>query len=190
MGGQQGITGDLGAHLAVAQDEMREDREHRFTRRALDTPNSETTQADTRVMGVTRQAPAPITSGFVFELQAKSEEKGEDTFEKRFAVTQQLHIGRFVLKINRDGPVFTGLGGCGLHGHPQGRWSMPLVTKDEGNASQFQEAPRWRRGFTTKVGGMWNFWAEHRRASVSGANDRCVATQQIKVKRNQRLIVF
>jgi hypothetical protein len=86
--GQQGIAGDLGAHLAVAQDEMREDCEHRFTRRALDTPNSETTQADTRVMGVTRQAPAPITGGFVFELQAQSEEKGEDTFEKRFAVTQ------------------------------------------------------------------------------------------------------
>jgi hypothetical protein len=72
-------------------------------------------------MGVTRQAPAPITGSFVFELQAQSEEKGEDTFEKRFAVTQQLSIGRFVLKINRDGPVFTGRAGCGLHGHPQVR---------------------------------------------------------------------
>jgi hypothetical protein len=105
-------------------------------------------------MGVARQAPAPITRGFVFELQAKSEEKGEDTFEKRFAVTQQLPIGRFVLKINRDGPVFTGLAGCGLHSHPQVRWSMQWVTQDERNASQLQEDQRWRRGFTTKVGGM------------------------------------
>jgi hypothetical protein len=70
-------------------------------------------------MGVTRQVPATSTGGLVFELKAKSEEKGEDTFEKRFAVTQQLKIGRFGLKINRDGPVFTGLTGCGLHGHPQ-----------------------------------------------------------------------
>jgi hypothetical protein len=31
--------------------------------------------------------------------------------------------------------------GCGSHGHPQVRWSMQLVTKDEGNASQFQEDP-------------------------------------------------
>ena len=28
MGGQQGIAGHLRAHLAVAQDEVREDREH------------------------------------------------------------------------------------------------------------------------------------------------------------------
>ena len=29
MRGQQGIAGHLGAHLAIAQDEVREDREHR-----------------------------------------------------------------------------------------------------------------------------------------------------------------
>ena len=28
MGGQQGITGHLRAHLAIAQDEMRQDGEH------------------------------------------------------------------------------------------------------------------------------------------------------------------
>jgi hypothetical protein len=37
-------------------------------------------------MRVARQAPAPATGGLVFELKAKGEEKGEDTFDKRFAV--------------------------------------------------------------------------------------------------------
>jgi hypothetical protein len=30
---QQGIPGHVGVHLAVTQDEMRENRKHRFTRR-------------------------------------------------------------------------------------------------------------------------------------------------------------
>jgi hypothetical protein len=33
--GQQGIAGDLRSHLAIAQDEMWEDGEHRFACRAL-----------------------------------------------------------------------------------------------------------------------------------------------------------
>jgi len=33
---------------------------------------------------------------------------------------------------------------------------MQLVTKGEGNASLFQEDPWRRRGFTTKLGGMWS----------------------------------
>ena len=36
MGGQQGIAGHLRSHLAIAQDEVGEDREHRSTRGALD----------------------------------------------------------------------------------------------------------------------------------------------------------
>jgi hypothetical protein len=51
---QQRITGYLWLHLAVAQDEVRQDREHRFARCTLDTPDSETTQADMGVMGVAR----------------------------------------------------------------------------------------------------------------------------------------
>jgi len=95
---------------------VRQDREHRFARRALDTPNSETTQADTGVMGVTRQAPAATTGGRVFELKAKGEEKSEDTLDKRLALVKQTKIGRFVLKINGDGPVLAGLAGGGSHG--------------------------------------------------------------------------
>jgi hypothetical protein len=36
--GQERITGQLRSYLAVAQDEMRQDREHGFARRALETP--------------------------------------------------------------------------------------------------------------------------------------------------------
>jgi hypothetical protein len=54
MRGQQGIAGHLGAHLAIAQDEVGEDREHRFAPRTLDTPDGHPTQADAHVMGVAR----------------------------------------------------------------------------------------------------------------------------------------
>ena len=65
MGGQQGIAGHLRAHLAIAQDEVREDREHRSARGALETPDGEPTQTDTDIMGVARQAPAAATGRLV-----------------------------------------------------------------------------------------------------------------------------
>jgi hypothetical protein len=54
----------------------------------------------------------------MFQLQAKGEEKDEHTFDKRFAVAQQLKIGRFVLKINGDSPVVASLTGGGSHESP------------------------------------------------------------------------
>jgi hypothetical protein len=39
VSGQQGIAGHLGAHLAIAQDEVRQDGEHGFARRTLDPPD-------------------------------------------------------------------------------------------------------------------------------------------------------
>jgi hypothetical protein len=92
-------------------------------------------------MGVAGEAPATTTGGLMFELKTKGQEKGEHAFDKRLAVAKQLNIGRFVLEIDGDGPVFASLAGCSSHGHPQVRWSMQWVTKDEGNASQFQEDP-------------------------------------------------
>ena len=106
MGGQERITGHFRAHLAIAQDDVRQDCAHGETRGALHPPDGETTQPDTGIMGVACERPAPATGRLMFQLQAKGEEKGEYTFDKRFAVAQQLHIGRFVLKINGDGPVF------------------------------------------------------------------------------------
>jgi len=75
----------------------------------------------------------------VLELKPKGQDERHHQFEKRLAVAKQLHVGRFVLKIDGDGPVFASLAGCDSHGHPQVRWSMQLVTKDEGKASPFQE---------------------------------------------------
>ena len=96
MGGQQGIASHLRSHLAIAQDEVRQDREHGFARRALDTPDGDPTQADTDVMGVACQAPAAATGGLVLELKAKGEEKGEDTIRqtpcrRQAAESRSLH---------------------------------------------------------------------------------------------------
>ena len=40
---QEGIASDLGSHLAIAQDEVEQDGEHRMTRRALETPDGHPT---------------------------------------------------------------------------------------------------------------------------------------------------
>ena len=107
MGGQERITGHLGAHLAVPQDEVGQDREHRTARRALDTPDGEPTQADPGVMGVTRQAPAAETARFVGELKTKGEKKSEDTLDKRFAIVKQTKVGGLILEIDGDGAILS-----------------------------------------------------------------------------------
>ncbi len=98
--GQQGIPGDLWTHLAVAQDKMRQDGEHRTTRGALDPPDGDATQADTGIMRVARQASTAVTGRLVCQLKAKGQEKGEDAFDKGLAITKQLKVGRFVLEID------------------------------------------------------------------------------------------
>ena len=118
VGGQQRIPGHLRSHLAVAQDEVRQDREHRFAPRALDTPDGETTEADTGVMRVACLAPAAATGRFVFQLEAEGEEKSEYALEKRLAIAKALTVGRFLLKIDGDGPIFAGLTGGVAHGSP------------------------------------------------------------------------
>src|SRR5215813_6189791 len=102
---QQRITGHLRAHLAIAQDEVRQDRENRFTCGALDTPDGKTTQPDTGIVGVAGQAPALAAAGLVEELKAEREEKREHELDKRLGVTQELKVRRLVLKIDSDGPV-------------------------------------------------------------------------------------
>jgi hypothetical protein len=87
-------------HLAITQDEVGQDGEHRTTRGALDAPDGDSTQPDPEVMRVAGQAPTSLTRRFVFELKAQGEEKGEDAFDKRFAIAKQLIIGRFVLKVD------------------------------------------------------------------------------------------
>ena len=84
--GQQRITGHLRWHLAVAQDEVRQDGERSFTRRALDTPDSEPVQTDPVVMRVACQASASTAGRLVFQLQAEGCDNGEDTFEERLPI--------------------------------------------------------------------------------------------------------
>jgi len=88
-----------------------EDREHRFTRGALETPDGDPTQADAHVMRVARQAAASATGRLVLELKAKGQEKGEDELDKRLAVVKELNIGRFIVEIDGDGAVDASLAG-------------------------------------------------------------------------------
>ncbi len=154
---QQRMAGDLWTHLAIAQDEVRQDREHRATRGALETPDGEMPQPDTDIMGVARQAPAPATGRLVPQLKAQGEDDSDHQFDKGLAVAQQLKVGRFVLKIDGDSPVFAGLVGCAVHGSPSGQ--MVGAADDPRWTHAFTISREWGRcrGFTTKSGGMWKF---------------------------------
>jgi len=59
--------------------------------------------------------PAPATGGFVFQLKAEGHDEGEDTFEERLAITQQLEVGRFAPEIDGDGAVIASLAGRVAH---------------------------------------------------------------------------
>jgi hypothetical protein len=68
----------------------------------------------------------------VFELKAEGQDEGDHEFDKCLTIAKQLKVGRFILKINRDGSVFAGLAGCIVHGSSSG----PMV----GAADD----PKWR----------------------------------------------
>ena len=89
MGREQGIAGHVRPHRAIAQDKVRQDGEYRFAGGALDAPDGETTQANTGIMGVARQAATLAAAGLVEELKAEGEEKGEDELDKRFGVVYE-----------------------------------------------------------------------------------------------------
>ena len=130
---------------------MREDGEHRATRRALDPPDGEPTQPDPGIMRVARQASAPATGGLVFELKAEGQEKGEDTFDKRLAIAQQLKVGCFVLKIDGEGAVFAvGLAGVRMV-IPQVIRSRKLMRHHEGNALKSQDHREGLRALPLKA---------------------------------------
>jgi hypothetical protein len=115
---QQGVAGNLRTHLAIAQDKVGQDGEHHCAPCTLETPDDDPTQADTDIMGVARQAPTTTTSHFMCKLKAKRQDEGEDTFDKRLAVTKELEVGRFVLKIDGDGAVCASRFGCFPHVSP------------------------------------------------------------------------
>src|SRR4030095_3449499 len=71
MGGQQGVAGHLWSHLAIAQDEVRQDGEHRATPGALDPPDGDPTEPDTEVVRMAGQAPTSLTRRLMCELKAE-----------------------------------------------------------------------------------------------------------------------
>jgi hypothetical protein len=93
-------------HLAITQDEVGQDGEHRTTRRALKAPDSDSTQANTDIMGMAGEAPATAADGLMFQLKTQGQHKGHNTFQKPLTVAKQLKVGRFVSKIDGDGAVF------------------------------------------------------------------------------------
>jgi hypothetical protein len=125
-----------------------------FACRTLETPDGEPTQTDPDVMRVAGQAPASTTGRLVFQLKATGEEKGEDTFQKRLSIAKELKRGRFVLKIDGDGPVFTGLAGGVVHGSSSGQMVGVADDPKWGNACPIARGWGRRRGGTTKLGGM------------------------------------
>src|SRR2546430_16058714 len=70
MGGEEDLTGYRRGHRAIAQDEVREDCEHRSARRALKPPDEDATKTDAEVMGMTRQASSTATCCLVLQLKA------------------------------------------------------------------------------------------------------------------------
>ena len=86
MCGQQGVAGDVGMHRAIAQDEMRQDGEDRFTPRTLDAPDGETAQTDPDVMRVACEATTLPAAGLMGKLKAEGEDEGEDNLDERLAL--------------------------------------------------------------------------------------------------------
>jgi len=82
-------------------------------------------------MRVTRQAPAAVTGRLVLELKSDGQDERHHQVNKGLAVAKQLKVGRFMLKIDGDGPVFAGLASGVSHGSPSGQM---VVAADD---------PRW-----------------------------------------------
>jgi hypothetical protein len=116
---KRALRATSGPHRAIAQDEVGQDREHRVTRGALEPPDRAPAQPDADILGVAGQAPSAATRGLVGELKADRQDEGQHTFEKRLPIAQELKVGRFVVKIDGDGPVCAWLFGCVTHAPPR-----------------------------------------------------------------------
>jgi hypothetical protein len=113
-------------------------------------------------MGVARQASAPATSGFMFQLKAEGHDEGEDTFEQRLAIAKPLEVRRFTPEINGDGAVFAGLAGRVAHGHPSVIRSRKLRRHHGGNACKSQDYREELRGLPLKAMEGGFSWARPR----------------------------
>jgi hypothetical protein len=58
-------------------------------------------------MGVAGQTATTGTGGLVGQLEADREDERQDTFDKRFAIAEQLKVGGLVMKTNGDSAVLS-----------------------------------------------------------------------------------
>jgi len=138
VGGQQGVTGHVRPHRAVAQDEVWQDGEDRLAGGALDAPDGEPTQTDPRVMGVAREAPAAMTGRLVEELKAKGQEESQHQLDKDLAIAKQPKVGGFVVEIDGDRAVVACRFRCVSHLSPPWRLSLVLMRDHAGNPLKYQ----------------------------------------------------
>lgn len=139
MGGDQRLPGHVGAHAAVTQNKMGQDRKDGFAGGALHPPDREAAEADTRTMGVARQASTTVTGRLGSELEAKSKEKGHNELNERFAIAQQLQVGGVILEIDGNRAVFSCRFGGVAHVSPLWYRVSNVIRHDAGNALKFQE---------------------------------------------------
>ena len=98
-----------------------------------------------------REASTTATGGFVFQLKAKRQHEGKDTFEERLPIAKELEVDRFAPEIDGDGAVFTGLAGSVAHGHPSGIRSRKQRRYNGGNALKSQGHHEGLRGLPRKA---------------------------------------
>ena len=82
-------------------------------------------------MRVAREASTATAGGLVLQLKADGQDERQHQFDKRPAVGKELKIGRFVLEIDGNGPVFAGLADGVSHGSSS---SQMIMAADD---------PRW-----------------------------------------------
>jgi hypothetical protein len=72
-------------------------------------------------MRVAREAPTTSAGSLVLQLKADGQDERHHQCDKRPAVGKELKVGRFVLEIDGDGPVFAGMAGGVAHGSSSGQ---------------------------------------------------------------------
>src|SRR5207237_5294117 len=124
-------------------------------------------------MRMAGQASPSLTSRLVCELKTQGEEEREHAFDKRLAVATQLIVGRFVVKIDSDGPVFAGLAGRVAHGSSSGQMVGAAADPQWGKTCLRARRPRQRWalplntmecGFSRASGdpaGQWSQYPQH-----------------------------
>jgi hypothetical protein len=55
------------------------------------------------------------------QLKAQGEDESDHQFDKCLAVAKQPKVGRFIVEIDGNGPVFAGQASCVSHGSPSGQ---------------------------------------------------------------------